>query len=113
MTPPIDSPTLIYGQVPLTRKLVNFVSSGALQDLEPGTITPYLAGNLQWRVQGPRGEAVDVGDVRGLVVSVADQSVQKVDRNDVFDRYGGLVLHTNVTQEKEKGAREGYGPLRR
>ncbi|KAI9714213.1 MAG: hypothetical protein M1812_006434 [Candelaria pacifica] len=106
---PISGPVTVYGQVPLTRKLVNAVSAGTLPDLEPGTITPYLASNLQWRVQGPERQAVDVGDVSGLIVSVADQSVVKVDAVDQFDRYGGLVLHTNVTQGKEKGAGPGYG----
>ncbi|KAI9698509.1 MAG: hypothetical protein M1836_004090 [Candelina mexicana] len=100
---------IIYGQVPLTRKLVAAVSAGTLQDLEPGTITPYLASNLQWRVQGPEGQGVPVGDVGGLVVSVADQHVEKTDAVDQFDRYGDLVLHTNVTENKGAGAREGYG----
>ncbi|KAI9675858.1 MAG: hypothetical protein M1822_008867 [Bathelium mastoideum] len=66
----MNTDLVVSGSVPLTRALLAKVDSSELNSLVEGLVQPYLAKQLQWRVQGPSGAAVDPSSIPSFEVSV-------------------------------------------
>ncbi|KAI9840552.1 MAG: hypothetical protein M1837_001532 [Sclerophora amabilis] len=91
---------IVYGQIPLTRKLVADFDAKLIKDLEPDTIVPYLKANLEWRVQTFDNEAIPTEKLTTLKVHVAHQSVTPSPEKDEFPKYGDYTTHKEITVDK-------------
>lgn len=100
----------IYGQIPLTRKLVELYNAGTIPDLDVRTMRPYLRRNLQWRAQGVEEGAgeIPVRDLRSLRVFVVSSVVRPArDKEREFPTYGELEPVPEVTNGRVGGLGEG------
>ena len=93
----------ITGTVPLTTTLRQKVASGALANMEPSTVEPYLQQNLEWRVAMFDGTYVPVSDVPDFSVTVVTSQVQAANAADEFPKWGDFSTMANATSGKEGG----------
>jgi tyrosinase len=101
----------IYGQIPLTRKLVELYNAGTIPDLEVRTMRPYLKRNLQWRAQREGGEEIPLRELRSLRVFVVNSVVKPPrDKDREFPSYGELEPVPDITDGKTGGVPASVSP---
>jgi tyrosinase len=101
----------IYGQIPLTRKLVELYNAGTIPDLEVRTIRPYLKKNLSWRAQRYDGSEIPLGSLRSLKVFVLNSVVKPPrDKDRDFPTYGKLEPVSDITDGKTGGVANSASP---
>ena len=62
--------------MPLTSALMKMAAAGAVQDLSPAAVTPFLEAALQFRVLGSDDKEVDPWLVEGLYVGISSSDVR-------------------------------------
>ncbi len=102
-------PLNIYGQIPLTRRLVELYNAAAIPDLEIATLRPYLKRNLQWRAQREEDDQeIPLAELDSLRVSVVSSVVSQPSDNGRFAGgnagFGELVDVEGITEGKVGGA---------
>ena len=83
---------LSFGQVPLTPKLMDF----ELADFEPETVIPVIQEQLNYRVQGLSGRAVDPIMLPSLKFAIVGQTVTHRGPHE-FPVYGPWRTYTDAT----------------
>ncbi|POR34505.1 Tyrosinase [Tolypocladium paradoxum] len=81
----------ISGAVPLTSALMKMVAAGAVQDLSPAAVTPFLEAALQFRVLGSDDKEVDPRLVEGLYVGITSSDVRVPEREVELPEWGPAV----------------------
>jgi hypothetical protein len=84
---------LVFGQVPLTP----WLQEHDLPDYEVDTVIPMIQEQLNYRVQGFDGRAVDVNILPSLKFAVVGQNLTHMGPNE-FPEYGPLVTYTEATE---------------
>jgi tyrosinase len=94
----------IYGQIPLTRKLVELYNAGSIADLEVKTLRPYLKKNLHWRAQRYDQSEIPLDNLKTLKVFVLNSVVKPPKNKDKdFPEYGTLQPVPDITAGKTGG----------
>lgn len=94
----------IFGQIPLTRKLVELYNAGTIPDLEVRTLRPYLKKKLQWRAQRYDQSEIPIPSLKSLKVSVLNSVVKPPkDKDRDFPSYGDLQPVPDITDGKTGG----------
>ena len=84
---------LVFGQVPLTP----WLQEHDLPDYGADAVIPMIQEQLNYRVQGFDGHAVDVNMLPSLKFAVVGQNVTHMGPNQ-FPEYGPLVTYTEATE---------------
>ncbi len=101
----------IFGQIPLTRKLVELYNAGTIPDLEVTTMRPYLKKNLHWRAQQYDQSEIALDKLKSLKVFVVNSVVQPPKNKDQdFPTYGDLVPVPEITDGKTGGVSNDTDP---
>lgn len=69
------SPSQVSGAFPLTSALLKVVGLGAIEDLTPSAVTPFLKAALQFRVLGSNDVEVEASQVGGLWIGISSTDV--------------------------------------
>ncbi|RCI09471.1 hypothetical protein L249_3652 [Ophiocordyceps polyrhachis-furcata BCC 54312] len=85
----------ISGSAPLTSALMGMVATGTLANVDPGAVTPWLRGRLQFRIVGADDEEVDPRDVGGLYIGISSSDVE-VKKSDELPRWGPAVTRLEL-----------------
>lgn len=94
--PGVDAPTAM-AQVPLTRALIDAQKSGKLNKNDVGSVTSFLQGNLQWRVQTMTGQVLDEKQLADLKISVVDREIVHTStKANQFQQYGKFNEHPEL-----------------
>lgn len=103
-----DSKVIAAGSVPLTRTLQSMVGTqgGLLANLATPLVVAFLTKNLEWRVQGPDGTAIDPGTIDGFVVEVVSTTKEVPASDSELPTYSGFVSLLDVTKGQSGGANE-------
>ncbi len=92
----------VTGTVPLTSALLQDIAAGKLHSLDPATVVPYLAKNLEWRVTLFNGDETPAAGVPGLKVGVTSTEAT-IGPDGVPHFSGHYVVHPEVTTGKPGG----------
>ncbi|KAJ4153472.1 hypothetical protein LMH87_009957 [Akanthomyces muscarius] len=76
------SQSKISGTLPLTSALMKLVATGALPNLEPASVTPFLRRTLEVRVRSHNDSVIELARVEGLHIEITSASV-KVPESEV------------------------------
>lgn len=93
---------VVAGAVPLTSALLQDIAAGELRSLEVADVVPYLKRNLHWRVKLWTGDAIPVGEVPGLKVSVCSSRVS-IDEDGIPGHAREYITHAEVTAGRTGG----------
>lgn len=102
--PGMESDFVAAGSIPLTRTLTNAVSGGLLASLVEVLVVPYLTLNLQWRVAGPNGTAVDAGSIDGFEIAAFASTAAPLDTPYELPVWSPFIPLVEITQYKSGGA---------
>jgi tyrosinase len=107
-TPRLDGfpTTLSHGEVSLTRHLTASAQRGALADLEPDSVIPFLMKSLNWRARDMEGCELELGSLAALSIGVGSQLVWPAKAYNRFPTYSELELYANITTGKLGGLRQ-------
>lgn len=93
-------------QIPLTRTLQGLVDGGALSAMTEAIIAPFLTKNLQWRIQGPKGDSIDPGTVEGFVVSIFASTATQPSSTSELPEFSEFIPLLDVTKGQSGGANQ-------
>ena len=62
---------LVRNTVPFTSQLLDYVSIGQLNSMEPDDVLKFLKGRLRWRVVKADGQSIDPRTIPSLAISVS------------------------------------------
>lgn len=94
---------LAAGSIPLTRTLTDIVSGGALSALTEAIVVPYLKQNLQWRIQGPNGDAIDPTTIPEFDLTIyASTATQPT--GDELPTWSEFIALDDITKDLAAGA---------
>jgi tyrosinase len=107
-----NSPVISSGSIPITTTLQRIVGTqgGLLSSLAEAIVVPFLNANLQWRIQGPDGNAVDPSTLEGFVVEVVTTTAQPPANEGELPVFSEFVPLLDVTKDKAGGANETVEP---
>lgn len=91
------------GSVPLTTTLNKVLGDGILADLAEALVVPFLTANLQWRIQGPKGECVDPGTVPDFVVSIYGSTATQICNTNELPVFSEFIPLLDVTKGRSGG----------
>lgn len=84
---------LVFGQIPLTPKLINY----NLSSLGSETVIPLIQKILNYRIQSFDGRSVGVNILPSLKFAVVSRNVTHLGPNE-FPEYGPLVTYPDATK---------------
>ncbi|KAJ6786222.1 hypothetical protein PWT90_05756 [Aphanocladium album] len=70
------SQSKISGTLPLTSALMKLVATGALANLDSGSVTPFLRQTLEVRVRSHNDSVIELARVEGLHIEITSTSVR-------------------------------------
>ncbi|ERF72312.1 hypothetical protein EPUS_02199 [Endocarpon pusillum Z07020] len=94
---------LNHGEVSLTHCLLANVQRGALADLEPDSVIPFLTKSLNWRARDMDGCELDLDSLAALSIAVGSQIVRPAKIPNGFPTYDEMEMYANVTAGKPGG----------
>lgn len=107
MHPDKSPKALSHGEVSLTHCILTNVQRGALTDLEPDSVIPFLTKSLTWRARDMERCELDLDSLAALSIAVGSQVVQPAKIIDGFPTYNEMEMYANVTAGKPGG--KGFG----
>ena len=93
----------VTGSIPLTRSLLAKLASGTLHSLAEAEVEPYLAKSLSWRVQGPKGTAVDPSTIQNFELSVIASTTTRLASSAELPVWSVPSIMRSVTEGKAGG----------
>ncbi|KAL7947460.1 hypothetical protein V8C42DRAFT_363848 [Trichoderma barbatum] len=82
----------ISGTVPLTMSLMRLVGLGAVQDLEPSSVVPFLQTTLHFRIASIDSKEVYPEQVAGLYIGISSSRVRLPESEVEFPEWGQPTL---------------------
>jgi tyrosinase len=92
-----------HGEVSLTHYLMAGARRGALANLQPTSVIPFLMKSLNWRARDMEGCALELESLAALSISVGSQVVRPAKLCDQFPTYSELEIYANITAGKPGG----------
>lgn len=100
---------LSHGEVSLTHYLNAGAQRGALANLEPDSVIPFLITSLNWRARDMEGCELKLDSLAALSIAVGSQVVRPAKLFNQFPTYGGLEIYANITAGKPGGMGQEQG----
>ncbi|KAM0516939.1 hypothetical protein ACHAPE_005051 [Trichoderma viride] len=91
-----SSQSKMSGTAPLTMALMKQVDQGAIRDLEPDSVVPFLQQSLHFRVVDIDNEEVDPALVTGLYVAISSTRVGLPESDSEFPAWGQPTLRLTI-----------------
>ncbi|RFU71953.1 tyrosinase precursor [Trichoderma arundinaceum] len=93
------SQSKISGTVPLTMALMKLINLGAVRDLEPSSVVPFLQHTLHFRVVGIDNREISPELVTGLYVGISSTRVRLPKSESKFPEWGQPTLRLAIWEE--------------
>ncbi|KAM3437318.1 hypothetical protein MY4824_003859 [Beauveria thailandica] len=95
------SQSKISGTLPLTSALMKLVATGALADLDPSSVTPFLKRALEVRVRSHNDSVIELGRVEGLRVEITSASVKVPESEVELPSWGEARTEWTIWHDEE------------
>ncbi|KAH6604367.1 tyrosinase [Trichoderma cornu-damae] len=96
------SQSKISGTAPLTMALMKLVDLGAVRDLEPSSVVPFLQHALHFRVVGIDNKEINPELVTGLYVGISSTRVRLPESEFEFPEWGQPTLRLAIWEQLEE-----------
>ena len=101
---------LSHGEVSLTHHLLVCAQGGALTNLEPASVIPFLIKSLNWRARDMEGRELELGSLVALSITVGSQIVRSAKVFNQFPTYSIMETYANITAGKTGGMARQQSP---
>jgi tyrosinase len=101
---------LSHGEVSMTHSLLRHAQKGALGNLEPDSVIPFMIKALSWRARDMTGCELQLTTLADLSIAVGSQVVQPAKVINRFPTYGEMEIHEAITVGKVGGYGDVHKP---